>query len=374
MYDKALKILLYCPDTKTGRIDIPPTVTTIAVDAFYNCSGLDSISIPSSLQIIDYWAFENCTGLRTLSIPASVNQINAFAFYNCSGLKALYVNSVAPIDLSKNDSVFNYINKSTCTLYVLSGLKAHYQAADKWKEFANIVEISDAVAVTPGNLNRVFSKEQRASMKRLSLKGSIDARDFKTMRDSFPMLEYLDLSAVTIVAYTGTGGTWSTNETVYFANKTPESAFFNPNGNTILSTVILPINLINVGRSSFNRCYNLKTIIIPPTVTTLERLAFYSCNKLFNITIPTSVTTIGYGTFIGCGFSTVTIPNGVKVLGDYAFQNCNNLEQVLIPASVDSIGFCTFTFNIAMKSFVVDGGNPVFSSFEGVLFDKARKT
>lgn len=374
LYDKALTRLMYCPSIKTGRIDLPPTVTSIAVDALYNCSGLDSITLSPKLQVIEDWAFENCTGLKTLSIPASVNQIWAFAFYNCSGLKNLYVNTSAPVNLIGADSVFNYIDKNACTLYVLAGLKAQYQAADKWNEFANIVERSNATAISPGTLHLLYNKEQRSNLKMLSLMGSIDARDFLTMRDSMPMLEYIDLSGVSIVAYSGTGGSLSPNLADYPANTIPDKAFLIQNGNHTLKTFVFPKNLTRVGLRSFIRCDQLISAVLPPSVTTLGDYVFYGCTSLKDFYLPPLVTRIPACAFIFCPFTSVNIPNGIKNIGDYAFQSCNALEHVTLPASVDSIGYCSFTFNNELKSFEVNDANPFFSAVDGVLFDKAVKT
>lgn len=374
LYDKVLTRLLYCPASKTGQIDIPPTVTNIASDAFYNCMGLDSITIPASVRIIEDWAFENCTGLRSLTIPASVTEIWAYAFYNCSGLNALFVNTAAPVELSSSDSVFNYINKNTCTLYVLSGLKPLYQAADKWKEFTNIVEVSDAQDVTPGNLHTLWSKDVREGMKRLNLAGSIDARDFKTMRDSMPMLEYIDLSAVSIEAYTGTGGPWNATDFTYQANKIPEGSFNKANGNNNLKTFILPSNLEIIGRSAFNRCYNLSSVKFGSSVHTIERYAFVSCGQLNDISLPSSLRTLLYGAFARTGLNDITLPEGVKFIGEYTFQNCSNLETITLPSTVEYIGYCAITFNNRLNSILVAGANPHFSSLDGVLYDKLQKT
>lgn len=373
LYDKALTWLLYCPAMKTGLVDIPQTVRVIAVDAFYNCSGLDSITMPASLQIIQDWAFENCTGLRTLSIPASVTDIWSYAFYNCSGLKALYVLTPAPINLSLSDSVFNYIDKNTCKLYVLSGLKTLFQTADKWKDFANIIEVSDALQVTPGNLHTLWNKEIRSNLKRLNLTGSIDARDFKTMRDSMPLLEYIDLKEVSVVAYTGTEGPWNSTEYAYQANKIPEGSFMTPNSNYNLKTIILPDNLGIIGRSSFNRCYNLSTVKVGPAVQTIERYAFVYCTSLKSITLPNSLRTLLYGAFAESGLTSVTLPEGVRIIGEYTFQSCPDLETIALPATVEYIGYCAITFDERLRSIDVAGSNQHYSSLEGVLYDKSQK-
>lgn len=370
LYDKALTRLLYCPASIVGRVDIPSSVTSIAGDAFYNCSGMDSVTMPSSLRVIEDWAFENCTGLKTMVIPASVEQIWAFAFYNCSGLKAIYSNTMAPIDLAVSDSVFNYINKNTCSLYVLTGLKAQYQAADKWKEFVNIVEVSDAIPVTAGGLSGLLSTEQKNAMRRLSLKGTIDARDFRTMRDAMPRLEYVDLTQTQVLAYEGTEGTNEDVQYSYAADATPFRAFINPSGNNVLKTILLPAGLKVVGRSSFNRCYALSKVVFPNTLTTIERLGFYNCGALSEINLPNSLTTLGYGAFLYAGINRVVLPEGLRTMDEYAFQSCKSLEQVSIPSTLERIGYCAFTFNDNLRAFTVASNSNHFKAIDGVLYDK----
>jgi hypothetical protein len=41
-----------------------------------------------------------------------------------------------------DSSIFGYVDKSTCVLYVPAGSISDYQSADGWKDFTNILPIS----------------------------------------------------------------------------------------------------------------------------------------------------------------------------------------------------------------------------------------
>ena len=61
--------------------------------AFYDCSGLTSLTIPSGVTSIGDWAFSGCNGLTSLTIPSGVTSIGGYAFWGCSGLTSLTIPS-----------------------------------------------------------------------------------------------------------------------------------------------------------------------------------------------------------------------------------------------------------------------------------------
>ncbi|MBO5263217.1 MAG: leucine-rich repeat protein, partial [Bacteroidaceae bacterium] len=117
-------------------IEIPNSVTSIGNHAFRDCTGLTSVTIPNSVTSIGDAAFVGCTGLTSVEIGNSVTSIGDYAFLGCGGLTEIYVKATeSPIIYS------NTFNQYTATLYVPTGTKAAYQAADYWKEFTNIMEM-----------------------------------------------------------------------------------------------------------------------------------------------------------------------------------------------------------------------------------------
>ncbi|MCX5905063.1 MAG: leucine-rich repeat domain-containing protein [Proteobacteria bacterium] len=76
--------------------------------------------------------------------------------------------------------------------------------------------------------------------------------------------------------------------------------------------------------------------------------------------------------FDGCTrLTSLTIGNGVKSIGSEAFYKCTSLTSVTIPDSVTSIGGEAFGDCSSLTSIVVDPNNRVYSSQDGVLYDKA---
>lgn len=111
----------------------------------------------------------------------------------------------------------------------------------------------------------------------------------------------------------------------------------------LISDLVIPADVKNIGEYVFYNCSGLTSITIPDSVTSIGSSAFYGCSGLTSITIPNSVTSIGDYLFYGCsGLTSVTIGNGVTSIGYSAFQNCSGLTSITIPDSVTSIGSYAF--------------------------------
>ena len=88
-----------------------------------------------------------------------------------------------------------------------------------------------------------------------------------------------------------------------------------------------------------------------------------------------AVTGIGLGAFSGnSSLTSVTIPNSITSIGQSAFWECSSLTNATIPESVTNIGRVVFYKCTRLLAIMVDTNNTVYSSSNGVLFNKDQTT
>ena len=144
-------------------------------------------------------------------------------------------------------------------------------------------------------------------------------------------------------------------------------------GCTNLTSIILPSSLTYIGGCTFYNCTSLTSITIPDSVTSIGYWAFRNCTGLTSITIPSSVTSIGLAAFADCtSLTSVIISDGVTSIYEVAFAGCTSLTSITIPSSVTSIIYDPFQRCISLTSINVAEDNMVYSSANGVLFNKDK--
>ena len=120
---------------------------------------------------------------------------------------------------------------------------------------------------------------------------------------------------------------------------------------------------------------NIKTLIIEDGVVNIGNYAFSNCSYLNKVTIGSSVVIIGNYSFYYCiNLTGVTIPGSVITIGNNAFYYCSSLTDITIPSSVVTVGNNAFYLCSSLTSINVDPANPVYSSTDGVLFNKVQTT
>lgn len=153
------------------------------------------------------------------------------------------------------------------------------------------------VWVTAGDLQNQISENEAATVKDLTLFGTINVNDFNFMRDRMK-LERLDISQVSIVAN-------GSNP----ANAIPNKAFQNYRS---LKQIILPGNLTTLKNGCFNNT-GLTSVEIPSSVGTWEYNVFLACYSLQEVIVRrSSPAWINWCVFNGTPKAKLVVPVGAS--------------------------------------------------------------
>ncbi len=344
--------------TATGTEIIIPAmyngkpVTTIAEDAFADCTDITEVWIPASVTTIEGYAFKGCTSLATISLPESVTTIGAVAFARTNLTSITIPASVTAIGSTAFDECDNL------NAVYITDLAAWCEIAFA-NNFANPLYyagklyLDDALVTT------------------LTIPAGV------TTIGDYVFYGYTNLTQVTIPAGVQTIGA---------------DAFY---GCKNLASPILPTGLQTIGQNAFAGCTQFTSVTIPATVTTIGENAYGGCTNLgavyttdiaawcamtfengtanplyyahklylndvpFGGDIPAGVTKIGQGAFTGANFTSVNIPASVTTIGNHAFEDCTKLTQVTLPslfAGLQTIGQYAFSGCTNLRSVTLQSG------------------
>ena len=247
-------------------VTIPSSVTAIGKDAFFRCSGLTNLTIPSGVTAIGKDAFFRCSGLTSLTIPSSVTSIGEFAFSGCSGLTSLTIPSSVT---SIGDAAF----------YGCSGLTS----------------LTIPSSVTEIGRSAFYGCSGLTS---LTIPSSV--------------------TEIGIGAFSDCSG---------------------------LTSLTIPSSVTSIGDAAFEGCSGLTSLTIPSSVTSIGDAAFSGCSGLTSLVIPSSVTSIGESAFKGCsGLTSLSIPSSVTSIGKSALKGCSGLTSIYVyPEKLPELGTEVFT-------------------------------
>lgn len=207
------------------------------------------------------------------------------------------------------------------TTFSLSGCN---KDEDKYENLDNVSSATISIKQA-GALSSLISEEEASKIKRLKLKGYMDARDFDYIKWHCLKIENVNLSEVTINEYSGIDGTNEGYYDTYHENEIPLGAFFywkkakynymgvpSDEGMPSLKEIILPKGIRAIRRNAFARAYNLIKINIPEGVEEIDYVAFCLCTSLEEIDLPSTL----------------------KNIGKLAFANMSKLNELSIAATI----------------------------------------
>jgi hypothetical protein len=333
--------------TNMTSVTIPDSVVYIDDEAFRFCTGLTNVAIGNGVASIGDFSFDGCTNLPHVAIPDSVTSIGSEAFWYCSNLS--YVTIGTGITNLGYRAFFN------CT-----GLARVYF-------FGNApTPGSEVFNGTPATIYRVPGTT--------GWEATFGGRTTRLWIPQVPCYCTLDNGEISIGNYIGYLSSGSAVTIPDQVNGLPVTSIGNGAFDDIyLTSVTIPASVTDIGINAFSYT-GLGVVTIPNSVTNIEYGAFLGCHNLESVVIGNHVTHIGDGAFEYCRKLTdVTIPASVDHIGGHAFAT-TSLPEITIPASVTFIGYYAFSNCTNLLAITVNLSNTVYSSTNGVLFNKSQTT
>ena len=271
-------VLVRFPQGRAGSYTVPSSVTNIADNAFYLCTGLTNLMVGSGV-----------TKLGT----------NAFGL---SGLKSVTFSGNAP---ANNGTA---LNGTTATVFYMDG-------ATGWggtfcgrptSTLGSYVYTSQNGAVTITGFNAAPGTQAFYSNNVAIVPSSING-----------------FTVVAIAANAFTANNYFRqlvlpNSVTNIANR----AFY---ASEYLNSITLGDGVVSIGNEAFYLCSKLQSVTFGTNLISVGNNAFYDCSGLTSATLPNKVTTLGAGAFARTSLRYVTLPASLVNLGENAFAACTNL-------------------------------------------------
>jgi uncharacterized repeat protein (TIGR02543 family) len=475
-------------------VDIPNSITSIGDHAFYNCNMLTTISIPNSVTSIGYKALGSClklssitvdsnnsnysspdgvlfnkalttliqypagksntsyvipstvtsigdnafdqiVALLSVTIPNSITSVGTEAFYYSRNLNTIYVNNAKPQNINLRMNVFSGVSTSTCKLYVPTGFKTLYAAANQWKDFVNTIEavLTPSISISPSQsticpgssvtftatpTDGGDSPTYQWKLNAIAISGATNSTYTTTALNNNDMITCDMISSFSclvsnsatsnsikmtvnpivtpLVSITSSASATYPGGSVTFT-ATPTNGGIVPayqwylNGTAISGTTNSTYTSSTLSNNDVITC--ILTSSLPCTTTptaTSNAITMTVSNsfssggvyyKITSLTTPytVTVTNIGSNSYSGNVLMPSSVTYGgatfsVTSIADYAFLASERLVSVTIPSSVTLIGKSIFNACSGLTSIIVDAANPNYYSDNVALYDKQVAT
>ena len=322
--------MFYCTEEMTAHITDVQAGKDIAViepSAFRSCVYLTTFTLAddSALETIDSYAFQNCSSLKEIVLPAKLTKLGREAFYNCTGLTSITYRCASLARFSA------YANVFYCAGREADGITVTFEAPAKKipDNLFMIPDLFDDTTVSPKIVSVFLNKEMEdigvsafyglTEMKTFSIP---DGSALRSIQDE-AFYGCMALDAITLPEEL---------EYVYY------HAFYNCRA---LREIRVKSRRLNAFDSSGNTFANAGVhvselkVIFEDTVEGIPDYMFAGSITEYpfitEIQIGSSVKTIGQQAFLNCRelcLAKFSKDNMLSVLGEQAFENCRALNML----------------------------------------------
>ncbi len=368
------------PDASVYKI--PDGVESIEQAAFAQVNGLTAIDL-NGVKKLAKGAFDKAVKLRNVLLGPSVDTIEDGAFGGNNDLAAFDVDPANPNYTADNGVIYTK-NKEELVLFP-AGKAGEYTTLPTTKKIRNRA-FYYAQKVTKVNFNSNLEVidndafQATTKLENITFEAPAKIKTIGTFAFQGSGLTELNIPAsLEVVSWSAFGSTKLKKVTVADGSQLQSinTGAFNGCKDLEEFTFEGSSTLNKIQADAFSGDDKLKSFVIPEKVTVLERGSFNGASGLETITFkqPATMTIIGEGAFqYAKALKRIELPSTVTTISKDAFNTCSSLTEVVIPASVTTIDATGFQECAKLEKFTVDKNNPVYSSVDGFLLSKDKKT
>ncbi len=396
-----------------------------------------NVVIPNETSSIGDKAFYNCTGIQSLTIGSGVTSIGSNAF-NLQPAKTIWLCNTVPTGYSQAAGQVNYVSNNNfsklsnvtvypylSSLFEVDGLKyvpvnpaertcdiidCTYSMADSviqiketvsYKGIAmNVKKIQPYCCYGNDNIKKVTVFPVKTDVSNYSFQNCTGLDSVQVSNDGF--IGESAFAGCTNLKTAIVSNNGDIGNSAFYGCKNLKTAILNNNGDignyafqgntslqsvqisqannlgelafdgcTNLETAVVDIKG-GIGQKAFQNCAKMKSIQLGDNVSSVDNYAFYGCKTLEEIVIPNATKSIGTYCFQNCSaMQKAVLGDGIMTVPQYAFAGCAGLQDVTISPNVSTIGQyafqnCSSLPQIAIPSAVTKISNYAFEGCKGL--------
>ncbi len=369
-------------NSKITKLDVPASLKTIGIYAFFCLEELQTVNIPEGVETIKYGAFSDCTKLETITIPSTVTNIENGTFASCNSLTQINLKTKdfiykAGMLLPKDGSKIIFASKKVLedieTLNIPEGTKS---LTESFASFANIKNVNipksltyiaegyipryvENITIAEGNENfyvenkqlytgttllKSYTGKEKVTVKEGTLTignsvfcGEVNAKEITlpaSVENIHSYIMQIDNSKLQKLKIGKNASNISSQFNFKALNVQIELDTENKNY-AIVNNVLYNYDKTKLICALYPITENLT---IESTVKEISDYAFYGQEEIQGITLPNGIEKIGKDILLRCHkIKKLEIPSSIKEINEEAFIQASNLDEIIIHKKEGSV-------------------------------------
>ena len=363
---------------------IPASVETIGKGAFAQAKEITAVKL-NNVKKISEGAFYSVRNLRNVELGASVETIEDGAISATPDLSRFTVDSSNPNYMADAEGVIYTKNQQELVLYP-AGREGEYTTLSTTKKVRKRA-FYYAQKVTKVNFNSALENidndafQVTKELKEITFAAPSSLKRIGTWVFYMSGLTKLELPASLKDIGSTAFGNNKNLKTVTVANNSQLESIgtsaFSDNSNLESFTFEGSTALKTIASEAFSNDTKLASFDVPANVETINRAAFNGTSSMKHVTFqaPAKIKKIGEAAFQNANaLENIDLPEGLLEIKKDAFNKCTSLTEIGIPSTVTTIDPTGFQQAENLEKFTVNKNNTVYSSVDGFLLSKDKKT